>query len=187
MRRFIITGAPGAGKTAIIRQLELDGFSVVEEAATDVIAAAQARGIKEPWTHPSFIDAIASLQKERVIRASCQPDKVQFHDRSVVCSAALAVYLGYCFSTVLTAELERVKEEGIYDNRVFFIRNLGFVTPTSARRISFEETLRFERIHEETYHRLGFDLVWIEPGDLLTRVAKIKSAIDPPPRQSLPK
>jgi predicted ATPase len=44
MRRFIITGAPGAGKTAIIRQLELDGFSVVEEAATDVIAAAQAHG-----------------------------------------------------------------------------------------------------------------------------------------------
>ena len=31
MRRFIITGAPGAGKTAIIRQLELDGFSVVED------------------------------------------------------------------------------------------------------------------------------------------------------------
>jgi predicted ATPase len=28
MKRFIITGAPGAGKTAIIRQLELDGFSV---------------------------------------------------------------------------------------------------------------------------------------------------------------
>ena len=29
MRRFIITGAPGAGKTAILRQLELDGFRVV--------------------------------------------------------------------------------------------------------------------------------------------------------------
>ncbi|HYK35716.1 AAA family ATPase [Alloacidobacterium sp.] len=40
MRRFIITGAPGAGKTAIIRQLELDGFGVVEEAATDVIRSA---------------------------------------------------------------------------------------------------------------------------------------------------
>ena len=38
MRRFILTGTPGSGKTAIIRQLELDGFSVVEEAATDVIA-----------------------------------------------------------------------------------------------------------------------------------------------------
>jgi hypothetical protein len=55
MRRFIITGAPGAGKTAIIRQLELDGFSVVEEAATDVIAVAQARGTAEPWTDESLL------------------------------------------------------------------------------------------------------------------------------------
>jgi predicted ATPase len=61
MRRFIITGAPGAGKTAILRQLELDGFSVVEEAATDVITAALAQGADQPWTHPSFIDAVAKL------------------------------------------------------------------------------------------------------------------------------
>ena len=54
MRRFIITGAPGAGKTTIIRQLELDGFGVVEEAATDVIAAAQAQGAVQPWTGRHF-------------------------------------------------------------------------------------------------------------------------------------
>lgn len=47
MKRFVLTGAPGSGKTVIIRQLELEGFSVVEEAATDVIALAQARGIAE--------------------------------------------------------------------------------------------------------------------------------------------
>ena len=90
MKRFILTGAPGSGKTAIIRQLELDGFSVVEEAATDVIAVAQAHGTAEPWTHPSFIDAVASLQRDRQIRASHQPDNIQFHDRCAVCTAALA-------------------------------------------------------------------------------------------------
>src|SRR5690349_3947938 len=100
MKRFIITGAPGAGKTAIIRQLELDGFSVVEEAATDIIAAEQAKGTAQPWTDPSFIDAIANLQRDRQIRASHQPDQVQFHDRCVVCTAALALYLGYPFSSV---------------------------------------------------------------------------------------
>src|ERR1700752_2410499 len=89
MRRFVITGAPGAGKTAIIRQLELDGFSVVEEAATDVIAAAHAQGTVQPWTHPWFIDVIAKLQRDRQIRASCQLDEVQFHDRCAVCTAAL--------------------------------------------------------------------------------------------------
>ena len=111
MRRFIITGAPGAGKTAIIRQLELDGFSVVEEAATDVIAGAQAQGTSQPWVHPSFIDAIAHLQRDRQIRASCQPDEVQFHDRCIVCTAALAVYLGHAYTPSLVGELERIKKE----------------------------------------------------------------------------
>jgi predicted ATPase len=177
MRRFVITGAPGAGKTAIIRQLELDGFSVVEEAATDVIAALEAQGVSEHWRHPSFIDAIANLQRDRQIRASRQPDEVQFHDRCAVCTAALAIYLGYAFSTLLTSELERIKKEAIYQNRVFFIRNLGFVTPTEARRISFEETVRFESIHEETYRDFGFELVPVERGSVTERVDTIKSAI----------
>jgi predicted ATPase len=177
MRRFIITGTPGSGKTAIIRQLELDGFSVVEEAATDVIAAAQARGTAEPWTAPSFIDAVAELQKERQIRASTQPVEVQFHDRCVVCTAALALYLGYPTSAFVTSELERINKLGIYEKRVFFIRNLGFITPTEARRISFEETLRFEKIHEDTYRRFGFELFAVERGDLLQRVGLIKAAV----------
>jgi predicted ATPase len=177
MRRFIITGAPGAGKTAILRQLELDGFSVVEEAATDVIAAAQAQGTAEPWKDPSFIDAIAELQKARQTRASYQLDDVQFHDRSIVCTAALAVYLGFPFSQCLTSELERIKKEMIYEKRVFFIRNLGFITSTEARRISFEDTLRFEQIHEATYRDFGFELVSLPPGSLLERVRMIKSAI----------
>jgi predicted ATPase len=177
MRRFIITGAPGAGKTAIVRQLELDGFSVVEEAATDIIAAAHAQGTLEPWRHPSFIDAIAHLQRDRQIRASSQPDEVQFHDRCVVCTAALAVHLGYPFSPFLASELERIQNEAIYQGRVFFIRHLGFITPTEARRISLEDTLRFEKIHEETYRHFGFELVPVERGRLAERVGIIKASI----------
>lgn len=177
MRRFIITGAPGAGKTAIVRQLEIDGSSVVEEAATAVIAAAHAQGNTEVWRHPSFIDAIARLQRDRQLRASYQKDEVQFHDRCVVCTAALAVYLGYPFSSFLAGELQRVKNEAIYQNQVFFIRNLGFVTPTETRRISYEDTLRFEKIHKETYRDFGFELIPIEPGTLAERVGIIKAAI----------
>ena len=177
MRRFIITGAPGSGKTTIIRQLELDGFSVVEEPATDVIAAAQANGTIQPWMDHSFIDVVANLQRDRQIRASCQAVEVQFHDRSAVCTAALAAYLGHPFSPFLSSELERIKNEAVYQKRVFFIRNLGFITPTEARRISFEDTVRFEKIHEETYRDFGFELVSVEPGSLAERVSIIKAAI----------
>jgi predicted ATPase len=177
MRRFIITGMPGAGKTAIIRQLELEGFGVVEEAATDVIAAEQASGIVEPWTRPLFIDQVVNLQKQRQMRAACQRDEVQFHDRSVVCTAALAVYLGYPFSDLLVRELERIQTELIYEHRVFLIQNLGFIKPTEARRIGFEEALRFERIHEETYRKFGFELVPVGPGEVQERVRLIKAVV----------
>jgi predicted ATPase len=61
---------------------------------------------------------------------------------------------------------------------VFFIRNLGFIAPTGARRISFEQALHFEGIHEETYRDLGFEIIYVEPGNLLERVAAIKAALD---------
>jgi hypothetical protein len=70
----------------------------------------------------------------------------------------LAVYLGHPISQVLSGELERIKQENIYQPRVFFIRNLGFITPTEARQIGFEESLRFETIHEEAYRDRGFEL-----------------------------
>lgn len=177
MKRFILTGAPGSGKTAILRQLELDGFSVIEEAATDIIAAAQARGLEKPWEHPSFLDNIVTLQRDRQLRASHQPDNIQFHDRSAVCTAALATYLGFAITPALTAELERIKTESIFENQVFFIRNLGFITNTEARRITFEETIRFERIHEETYRDHGFNLIYIDPAPVNDRVSRIKSKL----------
>jgi hypothetical protein len=37
--------------------------------------------------------------------------------------------------------------EGAYETTVFFIRSQGFVQPTAARRISFEDPLVFERLH----------------------------------------
>jgi predicted ATPase len=178
MKRFILTGAPGAGKTAILGQLELDGFGVVEEAATDVIALWQAQGIAQPWTDRSFIDVVAGLQRQRQVRSASEAIEIQFHDRSVICTAALAAYLGYPPGEILSRELERIEAEKIYRKQVFCIRNLGFIKPTEARQISFEETLRFEQIHEETYRALGFELVSIEPGSLVERVKAIRFALE---------
>jgi predicted ATPase len=178
MKKYILTGAPGAGKTAVLRQLELDGFSVVEEAATDVIGLWQARGVAEPWRDVSFIDAVAELQMQRQLRTAGEPGKVQFHDRSAICTAALAKQLGFPLTDRLNRELERTENESIFEREVFFLRNLGFVAPTEARRISFEDALRFERIHEETYRRFGFQIVWVEPGSIDERANMIKKAVN---------
>jgi predicted ATPase len=173
MRRFILTGTPGSGKTAILRALEASGFPVVEEAATDVIALAHARGDAEAWRSPAFIDAILALQLNRLERAANLPGAVQFHDRAPVCTYALCVHLGYAVPRSLSDAIERQIAERTYEKKVFFIENLGFCEPTAARRITFEESLAFERVHEEAYRRFGFALVRIPPKDLAARAAEV--------------
>lgn len=174
MGRFILTGAPGAGKTAVVRQLEIDGFAVVEEAATDVIALEQAKGVAEPWTDAGFTDRIVALQRQRRLAAT---GEIQIHDRSAICTEALATFLGHPLSDRLRTEIEELKRSGFYERRVFFVRLMGFIQPTAARRIGLEDARRFEAVHERTYRAHGFELVTVEPGSVLDRVGAIRRAL----------
>ena len=178
MPRYILTGAPGAGKTAVLRLLELNGYLVIEEAATDVIALDNAFGNEESWRDQVFIDKIVTLQQQR--QSSVRPERTAtvFFDRSPVCTLALSHYLGFTPSRQLAVEVERVVAEGIYEPTVFFVRSQGFIDTTAARRISFEDALVFERLHEQVYRELGFRLVEVPPGPLTDRVALVQQVVD---------
>jgi predicted ATPase len=175
--RYILTGTSGAGKTSIVRRLEMLGQVVVEEAATDIIALDQLEGIAEPWCKPDFIDRIVTLQRRRQTLMAGVPPSVQFFDRSPVCTYALALFLGYPPSDLLLEELARIERERIYRPDVFFIDNLGFCTPTEARRIDFEDALRFEPVHEEAYRTFGYRCIRIAPGSVAARAERILAGI----------
>jgi predicted ATPase len=180
MPGYVLTGAPGSGKTAVLRQLELDGHGVVEEAATDVIALQQALGVREPWRDAGFIDRIVDLQRRRQLSAGVDSRGVTFFDRSPVCTLALSRHLALPPSAGLLAEIERIRVARVYEPTVFFVRNQGFVEPTAARRISFEDALVFEQTHEVAYRELGFTLVEVPAAPLEVRVAVIREAVGLP-------
>jgi len=173
---YVLTGAPGSGKTAVLRQLEQDGFAVVEEAATDVIALAHASGQAEPWACPGFADRIVRLQRRREQMAAEHGQQTVFLDRSVICTLALSRFLGRPVSPLLAAEVDRAVAERRYGGTVFFVRGLGFVTPTAARRISQEDAAAFEKVHEETYRDLGFRLIEVGAAPLADRADVVKRA-----------
>jgi predicted ATPase len=180
MKRFILTGAPGAGKTSILRALAAGGYAVVPEAATDVVAsrlALEQQEKTEHWADPLFIDRIAALQRQRRQAPAGPGVAVQVHDRSAVCTLALARYLGRPVPPVLQQEVAWATGDRSFDRRVFFVRLLGFIEATVVRRISYAESQAFERIHEDCYRRLGFDLIDVPAGTVADRAAAIRAHI----------
>ncbi|MDF3047062.1 MAG: hypothetical protein K0R73_180 [Candidatus Midichloriaceae bacterium] len=165
-KRFILTGTPGSGKTSVILELKTLGHSVVSEAATSVIDTQQANHILKPWENPSFIDDITQLQKHRQIDAK---GSLQFYDRSPFCTYALSKYLNYEAPSTLLAEITRCLELQIYQNKIFFFENLGFIENTEARKISYEEALVFEKIHLDVYKEFGFDFILVPKNSIKER------------------
>jgi len=172
VRRYVLTGAPGSGKTTVLRTLQRRGWAVVGEAATDLIT--REPGIDAPWRAEGF-DTLVTLQRERQQRPLAPGTRVQFYDRSPLCTLALAHWVGQAIT--LANEIARIAEQRLYQRRVFFIRPLGFIEPTAVRRIGYQDSLSFELLHEAVYRDHGFEIVDISPGDPLVRAATIEAAV----------
>jgi predicted ATPase len=128
----------------------------------------------EPWRDDGFLDKIVSLQRRR--QRACAA-RVQLHDRSAVCTLALAAFLGRPVPPALASEVARVVAERVYEREVFLVRPIGFIQPTAARRISYQESLEFERVHEAVYREHGFEIIDVLPGPVTERAVAIAGHI----------
>jgi predicted ATPase len=73
--------------------------------------------------------------------------------------------------------LLHIRMENVFQSRVFFLKNLEFITATDAGRITYEETVRFEEIHERAYRHLEFEITIIDRGSVSDRVKEVKRTL----------
>jgi len=159
--RVVITGGPGAGKTALVDELAQRGYTTVPEAATAVLSELNERlGLEgqRAWRreHPAEFQVLV-VRRHAQLEAAARPGKdgLVFLDRGWIDG------LAYCrfFHVPFPPELIEPEGLGRYD-RVFLLATL---TRERFRRVSDTGGLRDEQysrtiqeVLENTYRHHGY-------------------------------
>jgi predicted ATPase len=154
-KKYILTGAPGSGKSAIVLELEQRGEIVVREAAEDIIKLNQAKGIERPWELENFQDQILDLQIQREYRI---PRTLGYAiiDRGILDGLA---YLNMESKTAKRINEELGRDSRIpYSKTIFLIEQLGTIDKNKVRREDYLEALKLEKKFEGIYQEYGFNI-----------------------------
>jgi predicted ATPase len=86
-RRIVISGAPGTGKTSIIKELSIRGYKCHSEISREIIEnQLETGGTTTPWQD---LDKFSELViDKRLIQFESAVDDVEFYDRGIIDSLA---------------------------------------------------------------------------------------------------
>ena len=92
-RKYIVTGAPGTGKTSVINELKKRGFHCIDENSREIINdQIKNGGDILPWKNQvAFENKIINLRTQQYL--SSPDDCICFFDRSVILFCILCISL----------------------------------------------------------------------------------------------
>ena len=173
-QRYVITGAPGTGKTAIINALKERGYCGIDENSREIIAEQiKNKGEILPWKNQiAFENLISSKRAKQYARAP--KDEICFFDRSTIdCIAYLKAN-----NLETSAEILEVIKNCKFNSNVFYTPIWGEIyTNDSERKESVESAIIIENFLLSTYQYFGYTLIEIPKLTIEERVDFILSKI----------
>ena len=155
-RRHVITGAPGSGKTSVVRDLAAAGFATVPEAAREVIAQQRAKDG----------DAIYESDPKRFLermlsRTIADFERLALASRRAFFDRGIPDQIGYAELFDLDpAPATAAARELRYDDPVFVLpANSDFYVADEDRRMTFEVAKSFGDRVRGIYQDLGYRLI----------------------------
>jgi predicted ATPase len=154
MRRVILSGGPGAGKTTLVSELSSRGYSTVSESARELIAERLARG-DTPRPEPiAFARELLRQDKFKYAAVPAQASIV-FFDRSPIESLAMVHEATPLSETHLQAELDQF----VFHSAVFMLPPWQEIYSTVAERDhTFDHATQVHASLVRWYKSRGFSI-----------------------------
>jgi predicted ATPase len=175
---FILTGAPGSGKTAILGQLGHE-FRCVDEPAREVLAEQRATGGSGTWDQDAslFVHLLLQRSIDKHAMARRSGDTVIF-DRGIPDCIVYAVRAGADPTPSLEAADAYRYQPHVYQPHVLFLEPWSDIYETDEERImSFEDTVAFSRTLRDVYERSGYTLVDVPRDSIAERATFVRMSV----------
>ena len=173
-QRYVITGAPGTGKTAIINELKERGYYCVDENSREIITEQIINGGEIlPWKNQIAFENLISSKRAKQY-ASIPKDEIYFFDRSTIdCIAYLKAN-----NLETSAEILEVIKNCAFNSNVFYTPIWEEIyTNDSERKESIESAITIEKFLLSTYQYFDYTLIEVPKLTIEKRVDFILSKI----------
>jgi len=172
MRRIIVTGGPGVGKTTLLAGLCAHGYRVVEESARAIIRERIVSGLSP---RPPALEFARQILQLDIAKYRHPPDlDVVFFDRGIVealCMLDQAAQLE-------AHELKDLLSQYPYDRRVFVLPPWEAIYRTDNERDqAFAEALRVHETLTKWYQRCEYEIFEVPTGTVAERCAHLLRAL----------
>ncbi|MEM6720902.1 MAG: AAA family ATPase [Bacteroidota bacterium] len=155
MKRYIITGAPGTGKTTLLNALQQQGYCTFEEVSRRVIVSQQnIKGTKTPWQ--DIVGFTEIVYQQTVQELALPLTSNAFVDRGLADTIA---YLKLKHHPI-PKKLQQFEYKNYYHATVFLMPIWEEIYTTDSQRLqSFEEASQLQELLIEVYQKLGFSII----------------------------
>jgi predicted ATPase len=152
MPGVVLTGGPGAGKTALLSELGTRGYAIVDESARAIIAERIARGLSARPELPIFAREILRRDVERYRRLAPGPEWI-FFDRGVLDAIALLQEV----DPLPMEDLQRLLSAHPFHALVFILPPWESIYTNDAERDqTFAEAVHVHGKLQRWYHSCGY-------------------------------
>lgn len=165
--RFLLTGAPGAGKTTVLHHLRELGYAGVPEVAREIIRARRERGLPPRPDPATFATEIYERDRAQY-DATSVGDAPVFFDRGTPDSLLMMEECG----VIDRAEvLRRLAERPYHPHAFFFPTWDAIYRPDAERDQTLERSREVSEAIRAGYASLGFTLETVPEQDPEVRAA----------------